>query len=246
MEKMSFDLDNLADRFPSTFGKLREPVSAEELRRHEERERERAAAIQDRQRRDAAAEFLRQRGARYRSCRLSNFEISTPEQRRAVELLKTYCGNLPDHVDAGNGICLYGPSGGGKDHLLTAVGYAAVRRFGFSVFWQNGVALYAELRKAIEGDRRETDILRPLLATTILILSDPLPPEAELTRYQRETLYHVLDSRYSHQRPTLVSVNVKSAAEASERLGAACHDRLRDGALCIYTKWPSYRRPATT
>lgn len=255
--KSEFDPDALRARFPNLIGSVKEEAH-EEIERRERETRKRCEAAWARQRHADAAAFLRACGKRYEHCRLDSFIVTCDAQRQAVVRLREFLDNVVAETEAGNGVVLFGPSGSGKDHLLVAIAYETILRHGggkrenvyrddnrdqggFSILWKNGVELFAEMRRAIDGDENEDSVLRPLIQADILVLSDPLPPDAELTRYQRETLYRVLESRYCNCRPTWVSVNVSNKTEAAQRLGAPCHDRLRDGALLIHCCWPSYR-----
>ena len=217
----------------------------------------------DRLRKQNAYTFLQKRGKRYLPCRFTNFEITNPEQQKAFDKLREFEANAKAETDQGNGVVLFGPSGTGKDHLITALALSFICRHGgvrernsyslfddddddqfkdeYSVEWKSGAELFAQLRDAIGSDYPESDIIHPLIDADILILSDPLPPGGELTRYQREILYRVLDARYSAMQPTWASLNVASGGEAGERMGVPCYDRLRHGALCLYCNWPSYR-----
>ncbi|MBN2292343.1 MAG: ATP-binding protein [Pirellulales bacterium] len=209
--------------------------------------------------------FLKSRGKRYHRVCFDNFEITDAKQQEVVNKLKAFGENIIEETEAGNGVVLYGPSGTGKDHLITALARNVILNHGgepepsqfnisyrdreppetekeLFVRWKNGMSVFADMRDGISRNESEDDFLYPLIKADILILSDPLPPEGELTRYQRETLYRLLDARYSECRPTWCTLNVASGGEAGERMGVPCYDRLRHGALCLYCNWPSYRK----
>lgn len=243
-ERIDFTPETIAQRWPQM---MKDPVTDLTAEQLEQAERRREAEA-DRLRRAAANSFLANRGSRYARCRaFSRFKIAGGEegeaQQKVVAALGEYAKMLPSEVHAGNGIVLFGPSGTGKDHLLVTMAYLAIRHHRIGVEWRNGVEFYGEVRDAIGAGTSEQAVLRPLIREEILVLSDPLPPEGNLTDFQRATLYRVLEARYSDCRPTWVTLNVKNGQEAGERLGVACHDRLRDGALCLYCNWPSHRRP---
>lgn len=226
-----------------------------------ERNRRREQWLAERRRDDAIA-FARSRGERYAGCRLDSYVCETDAQRVALAKLRSYLGNIERQITTGNGVVLFGTPGTGKDHLLVSLAVGLIEAHGtrpaggmtyrderpsgqFSIEWRSGAELFAELRAGIDGDQPEGRILGPVIQCDVLILSDPVPPAGELTRYQSEILYRVVDTRYTARRPTWVSLNVATAAEAAAKLGAPIHDRLRDGALAIYCDWPSYRRPQT-
>jgi len=209
-----------------------------------------------------ASAFINKRGQRYRYCRLANFDITCPEQQQVVDKLQEFASNLKSETENGCGVVLYGPSGTGKDHLMVALAISAICRFAgkktdsgycaerctqdeYEVVWQSGTELYADLRDAISGNFPEFQVLSPLIQADILILSDPLPPDGELTRYQREILYRILDARYSQRLVTWATLNAATGSEVSDRMGVPCYDRLRHDALCLHCNWPSYRKGRT-
>ncbi len=185
--------------------------------------------------------LLRQVGARYRNATLDNYEASNDLQKAALARLRAYAANLRDEVRAGRGILLFGTTGTGKDHLLIGLARNAIAA-GCPLLWVNGVDLQARMREAIRTETSEDRILACYEDARVLVLSDPLPPAGSLTDYQAATLYRLVDHRYRNLLPIWCSLNVADANEARQRLGAATVDRLRDGALALECKWPSYRR----
>ena len=215
------------------------PPTDEEIKLAEQRWQWQLAA----KRKARAEQLLAERGERYRDCRLANFDILHPGQQDAKDQLLTYLENMDVEIALGNGVILFGPSGTGKDHLMAAMAYGVTRVGGYVVVWRNGPDLWAAMRSTIDDRVNDREVIAPLVRADVFILSDPLPPEGTLTHFQRETLYRILESRYSQRKPTWVTLNVKNGTEACERLGVPNFDRLRDSATAIYCNWPSYRRP---
>lgn len=245
MTRINFSPEELAARNPNLFGGLANEATPEEIAAEDRRQEAIAAARAKAEREREAEAFLASRGERYRHCRLSTFQCKHQAQRDALRRLREYLGRLAEEVDAGNGLIFYGPSGTGKDHLAVASAYAAIHHYGFSVAWKNGVELYSEFREAIDGKRSERDVITQLVRSKILVLSDPLPPKGALTEYQTGMLYMILEQRYSRRTPTWATINVINGDEAGQRMGVACYDRLRHGALAMFCNWPSYRRVQT-
>ena len=71
--------------------------------------------------------YVRQRGSRYRDCRLDSFECNVPKQSKAIEKLNSFVRNAKDHAEKGEGLLLFGPVGTGKDHLLAAAFHATLK-----------------------------------------------------------------------------------------------------------------------
>ncbi len=198
--------------------------------------------------------FTRAIGRRYADSELENFRVTTDQQRKVVDALMDYDAHLVDRVLACSGVVLYGPSGTGKDHLLVGLAKQAIRR-GFRVEWVNGPELFAKFRKYMkdrEGDEwliekygqgkvyGEGTPSRGL--SHVLIVSDPVPARGELSEFNTENLWRVIDARYRANLITWTTMNVGSGEEAEARLGVSIVDRLRDGALSLFCNWPSYRK----
>jgi DNA replication protein DnaC len=169
--------------------------------------------------------------------------VTTDAQRRVVTALKDYADDMAAHAKAGRGVVLLGGVGCGKDHLLAALARVAIERYHASTEWIRGVDLFSRFRDAIRRDADEESIVGPLCSAPVLVVSDPLPPVGAMTEFQAAAFLRIIDERYRMLRPTWLSINVASGAESDQRMGAQVSDRLRDGGLCLYCDWPSYRKP---
>jgi len=209
-------------------------------RTEEVEEQERVRGQIDRQ--DRLAKFYRYIGPRLAEARLENYECRHPGQAKLLEALRDYAENMAAKVAVGAGIILFGPSGSGKDHLLSALGRVAIGKYGFRVYWADGMDLMGEVRDRIGGNESEASWVGKLTAPEILYLSDPTPPKGELTTHQSAMLGRVLDRRNRSLKPTWVSMNVRNSGEAESIMGTRLVDRLKDGALAAFCNWPSFRK----
>jgi len=193
--------------------------------------------------RDALERLDRAVGPRYRGATLDSYQVTNDAQGDVVGSLRAYADDMRNKARAGCGVVLFGSVGTGKDHLLIALARTAIERHGASVEWIRGADLFGRFRDAMDTDTAEESIITPLVEVPILILSDPIPAAGSVTPFQADILLRIIDERYRMMRPTWVTLNVACGAEADQRLGAQIADRLRDGALCLWCKWESYRRP---
>jgi DNA replication protein DnaC len=192
---------------------------------------------------DGERDLLRAVGVRYAQASLESFRTDGHAAKLAVvQSLVELADSMAARVAAGENLILFGPSGGGKDHLVIAMLRLAIRS-GHSVCWVNGMDLYGQMRDRIGGDTTEADVIAKLSRPEILAISDPLPEGGALSAYQQQSMFRIVDRRYRDMRPTWVTVNTAGGAEFADRSGQAIHDRLRHGALCLACNWPSYRRP---
>jgi DNA replication protein DnaC len=200
-----------------------------------------AAAARKRDRDECWRRLLRERGERYRDCKLSNFECSQPGQAEVRGQLTEFCRSISANVNTGRGLLLFGPKGTGKDHLLMACARAAIASF-HSLLWVNGMEIFGEFRDAMDAKTPERDVRKKFAAPDVLWISDPTPPTEALTPAQATWLFRILDDRYSHRKATWVTVNVTGQSELEKRLGGQNADRLIDGSLTLGCNWKSYRR----
>lgn len=228
---------------------------------------ERDRAIADFEKRTAGAErayawreLVAKAGSRFAGYTFETWLAKTPYQKQ----IKHHVQEWADNVIRGerHGLVLYGPVGTGKDHLAFAAlrhimaGTSAVvresseyaplgpDRDALTAGWQNGRELAGEFRDRITDERTESGLIGRLSAPDLLVLSDPLPPVGDLTPYQADSLYRIVENRYAANKITIVTLNVANDAEADQRLGAATWDRLCDRAWKLFCQWPSYRKPA--
>jgi DNA replication protein DnaC len=208
----------------------------------EERRRERNSKLWD-----AWNALTGPMGTRYKDCRLDNFAIDDKSPHAAVQRtvlteLQSYAENIIERVGDGQGLLPYGPSGTGKDHLLVGLSRVAIANE-ISIKWINGSTLYRSMREGMGED--EEELVNRYIYPAVLYLSDPIPPVGSLTPFQASTLFAIIDGRYRDKKATWATMNVAGGAEATQRLGAAIADRLRDGAVSLNCAWPSFRKGAT-
>jgi DNA replication protein DnaC len=182
------------------------------------------------------------RGKRYVTCEFGNFEITTETQKKAVDHLRNFAGTLPGD----RGLVLFGPVGTGKDHLLTALCRIAIMQHGLSLVWTTGPAICAAFREPMRyEDVTEHSVLHRFASPDVLAISDPVIAGGDLSKFETDKLYEVIDRRYSDRPPTWFTINVANRDKMITSLGAAIVDRLIDGAVTIRCDWPSHRKPSS-
>jgi DNA replication protein DnaC len=185
-------------------------------------------------------ELVQARGARYADCTLGNFTCDTDSQTAALLRLKDYCRDIKEHAANGTGVFLFGASGTGKDHLAMGVAKAFTYWTGKPVVWVSGAMLFEKLRDSFDGKKTESEVLGRYTSASLLWLSDPIPVKGELTQYQAEALYRLVDERYNQRRPVLVTANIGPGG-ADAVMGPAIARRLRESTVQVHCNWGQFK-----
>jgi DNA replication protein DnaC len=219
-------------------------LTPEEREEHSERvaklEQERAERKEQARRSELHRRLAKQLGARYAPERvaLDTFQIYDPKQRDYINKLRGL--DLERMTKDGHGLIFYGPVGGGKDRCLAAMLYHAVER-GFDCHWLSGQRFYGDVRDLMDSKQPEAPFFAGLANPMILAISDLAPPEGDLSVWNLAALYRLVDERYRELKPTWLTLNVETEAEAYQVLSAPTYDRLREGAMVLPFFWKSHR-----
>ncbi len=139
-----------------------------------------------------------------------NFTFQTALKQ---QMLGSYLG--AELVTEGRSALFSGPSGTGKSHLCIAIAYRAIQH-GYDARFVGADALIGELSRAAAKGRL-TAALLPFLQPHVLVIDElgylSHAPDAA------NVLYRVINERYLHQKPMLLTTNKPLAA-----LGDVLHD----------------------
>jgi DNA replication protein DnaC len=142
-------------------------------------------------------------------------------------------------VTHGRSLLLLGPTGTGKTHQA----YGAIRELavtGVAATWVVTTAadMYAALRPR-HGIDSEAEFRRYRNASVLLL--DDLGAERKPTEFTEEVNFRLINWRYEHQLPTLITSNLVPK-EISERLGDRVTSRLIEMCQRVVFKGPDRRR----
>jgi DNA replication protein DnaC len=222
--------------------RFEDPATKQAIAAAERKHAEQVAQSRLQEKQANATTLWRERGSRYHRCSLTNFEITDKARQTPIlTALARYESAIRAMIDDGVGLVFTGPPGSGKDHLMAAMMNAALLN-SYRVRWTSGVKFFSALRDSIGGEDKEGGVLGPLVVADVLAISDPVPPFGSLSEFQAAKLFEVIDERYNNRRATWVTINAANREEASQRIGHATIDRLRDGAVCVACNWDSYRK----
>jgi len=157
---------------------------------------------------------------RYRDCTLEsfNFASTTRSQASREKLLEARqaCQRYVEEflsVDSGRfaetGLLLIGVPGVGKTHLAAAVLAELIRRYGVQGRFVDFTSLVHRIQSTFDPSSPESkhDVLDPVIQAQVLVLDElgALKP----TPFVDDTLYLILNSRYTERRPTIFTTNFR-------------------------------------
>lgn len=180
---------------------------------------------------------------RYAGCRLDNYEVGSDQyakrRSRALEKAEMYAKALRASPRSGQNLIMFGRCGTGKDHLAVGVIRTTLGR-GMAVKYIRGSVLCSVCRE--HNLEHATDVPHDYMNADLLVISDIEPNEGKISEFEARALMTLIDHRYCHLLPTIITSNLMSMAVLSELVGERIVDRICEGAIIIPMIWDSYRK----
>ncbi len=175
----------------------------------------------DCQKRERGKEYLAKTGIpeRYRRCRLSTFKTThsaNPHVReqlqRGHKISQRYVDQFFDVKEKRfreAGLIYIGPPGVGKTHLAAAVLSEVVERYNVRGKFVDFTALLHQIQSTFDNSSSESkaSILSPIVDAELLVL-DELGAQKP-TEWVRDTLYLIMNTRYTRRLPTIFTTNYR-------------------------------------
>lgn len=186
--------------------------------------------------------LLKDVGRRYHNAMLSTYLVGSDKHREkrkaALDAAVSYLTSAKTTILKGVNLILLGTPGTGKDHLAIGIARSCAIR-GLSARSISGQELFASADRA---RRNGQDAIEPGLKTCrILVLSDPLPNAVTPSVHEAKLLMQLVDARYRHALPTIVTANAESENDLRDAMAGPLEDRLFGGSKIVEMRWTTFR-----
>jgi DNA replication protein DnaC len=158
-------------------------------------------------------------------------------------------------VDSGGIVVMYGTNGTGKTRMayelakkcvpkdthysIGGMGWNAGKKERPAIY-TTAVNLFMEIKDTFRPDSEQSELslVKKYTDAGLLVLDEI--QEKGSTQFEDRKITQIVDSRYMHERPTILIANY-SRNEFAESLSPAILDRIRENGCGLYFDWESYR-----
>lgn len=175
-------------------------------------------------------------GARFMNRTFGNFD--TRRDRNAYDKCLAYSNRDNLFVDNRNSLLILGGYGTGKTHLAAAISNSLIDK-GIPV-------LFATFADHLEHIREEFDetgkrkYLSMMKNTPMLVLDDV--GKERLTGWAAEVLFNVINYRYEHKLPFILTTNLDEN-QLGNHMGGAIYSRMCEMCTAVRTGGKDFRKP---
>lgn len=172
---------------------------------------------------------------RYNDSTFDNFR-----PRAGAETAIWECKRFAEEFPRSTGILLTGIYGNGKSSLAAAVANSLIDR-NYTCLFRNVPRLFADIKKTFDTNSpvREWRVMETLNKADVLILDDL--GANKWTEWREDTLYAIIDDRYSTQKAIIATTNC-SLEDLEDRIGGRSFDRIKEMCLIVENTADSYRQ----
>jgi DNA replication protein DnaC len=167
-----------------------------------------------------------------------------------------HCRQALTTIESGGIVVMYGTHGTGKTRMawelakkcnpkdavanLGGVGWAGAQRERPAVY-TTAVDLFRQIRGTFSRDSElsETQVIKMHTDAGLLVIDEM--QERGKTEFEDRELTSIIDTRYAHERPTILITN-HTREQLAASLSPAVLDRIRENGCGLYFNWTSYRK----
>ena len=182
---------------------------------------------------------------RYEQCHFHNYYPGgNSSQKAALELSMEVAMKYPN---VGEGLLLTGPVGVGKTHLAVSILKGLAERGVTCLFYEFG-SLLKEIQDSYNPNTKtsELSVLRPVLDADVLVLDEL--GASKPTDWVRDTMAHIINSRYNDRRLTIFTTNYPDERKndrdetLEDRIGVRLRSRLYEMCRSVKLTGEDYRK----
>jgi DNA replication protein DnaC len=159
---------------------------------------------------------------RYEQCAFENFDIRKDKESGKANLslsrAKLYAERFVEEYPTNDfGLLFVGPTGVGKTHLAVAILRELMIRKGIECLFYDFRDLLKEIQDSYNpvSESSELRVLQPVLDVEVLLLDEL--SAAHPTDWVKETLAHLINSRYNQKKVTLITTTLRFGEAADRR-----------------------------
>lgn len=153
---------------------------------------------------------------RYEHCAFENFDISKERGQTNPTLIKAKLDaeKFTKDYPLDFGLLFVGPTGVGKTHLAVAVLRELVVTKGIECMFYDFHDLLKEIRDSYDpvSQTSELRVLQPVLDVEVLLLDELA--SSNPSDWMKETLAHIINSRYNRKKATLITTTLPFGGSA--------------------------------
>lgn len=173
----------------------------------------------------------------YQKCLFNSYKPYTDNQRKALEICKTFVESYKKHR-MGDSLLLAGAWGTGKTHLAASICNHLIMAGESDVVFAVTPKMLAQARLSFK-DEYQVNPIKKATEARLLILDDV--GAEKVTEWVREQLFLLINERYDHELPTVITTNC-DIGELENRIGGASVSRIYGMCKGIIVDGEDYRK----
>lgn len=176
----------------------------------------------------------------FQDCTFDNYIISNEEQRKVHFQCKYFAENFNDAMRKNIQGLLVGGVGTGKSHLACAIASTVIKS-GYTAVFITMNEIKLAIRESFNSFKRdsqttELEIMNNFTRIDLLIIDEAA---INVTEFECEVMFNIVNKRYSNNKPTLVLTN--ELEHIKDKLGDRTMSRLMSSGFIQYFTWQDFR-----